>query len=79
MKRILIVLLLLVSMFASVSPAMAHHRSYRNYSRNAYRRAYYPTYGFPLTRRYGGFGTGGVGFASPFVDPSAIGFGPYGN
>lgn len=77
MKRIL--LLLLASIFTNVSPAMAHHRSYRNYSRNAERRAYYSPYGLPFGRRYGGFGTGGVGFASPFVDPSAVGFGPYGN
>ena len=80
MKRALIVLLLFASLFASVSPAMARHRYYGNYSRNAVRRAYLPYYASPYARRYGYGGYGAnMGYASPFVNPSAIGFGPYGN
>ena len=78
MKRALITLLLLASFFVSVSPAMARHRNYGNYSRNDYRRAPYPYYRSPYGGRFGYGGYGGVGNASPFVNPSAIGFGPYG-
>ncbi|MBL9125675.1 MAG: hypothetical protein JNG90_18695 [Planctomycetaceae bacterium] len=91
MKSVLVILVLLVSLCAIASPALAghRHRSWRHAQRRGYVTAYplvivpngygggYFGSGYYGGGYYGGYGVS-TGFASPFVDPQALGYGPFG-